>query len=157
MQSFHHINAKTVDEAVTLLRTYKGKAKVIAGGTDLIGKLKDRILPAYPEVLVNIKTIPDMAYIKQDAGFLKIGALTRLREMAGSAIVKDRYSILAQAALSVGSPQIRNMGRSAAICVKMSDAGITGIPTRSAGKSCAVERAAARVWRCQVRTAITPS
>jgi NADPH-dependent glutamate synthase beta subunit-like oxidoreductase/CO/xanthine dehydrogenase FAD-binding subunit len=110
LKSFDHVNAKTVDEAIKLLKNYKGKARLIAGGTDLLGELKDRVLLTYPEALVNIKTIPDMDYIREEAGVLKIGALTKLREMATSPVVKEKYSILAQAALSVGSPQVRSMG-----------------------------------------------
>ena len=110
MKSFNHVNIKTTAEAVRLLKNYKGKAKLIAGGTDLLAELKDRVLLTYPEVLVNIKTIPDMDYIREEAGVLKIGALTKLREIAISPVVKEKYNILAQAALSVGSPQIRSMG-----------------------------------------------
>jgi NADPH-dependent glutamate synthase beta subunit-like oxidoreductase/CO/xanthine dehydrogenase FAD-binding subunit len=110
VQRFDHVNAKTVDEAVKSLKGYKGKAKLIAGGTELLGELKDKTLPAYPEALVNLKTIPGMDYIKEEAGVLKIGALTKLREMQASPVVKEKYSLLAQAALSVASPQIRNMG-----------------------------------------------
>jgi len=82
---------------------------LIAGGTDLLEELKDRVLVTYPEVLVNIKTISDMSF-KEEADVLKIEALTKLREIATLPIVQEKYSILAQAALSVGSPQIRNMG-----------------------------------------------
>jgi NADPH-dependent glutamate synthase beta subunit-like oxidoreductase len=110
VKGFKSINAKNVDEAVKSLKNYKGKAKLIAGGTELLGELKDRALPTYPEALINLKTIPDMGYIKEEAGLLKIGALTKLRDMQTSPVVKDKYSMLAQAAFSVASPQIRNMG-----------------------------------------------
>jgi NADPH-dependent glutamate synthase beta subunit-like oxidoreductase len=110
VKDFNHVSAKTVDEAVKLLEGYKGKAKLVAGGTELLGELKDRALPTYPEALINIKAIPNMGYIREEAGVLKIGALTKLREMHTSPIVKEKYNILAQAALSVASPQIRNMG-----------------------------------------------
>ena len=49
MKTFNHVNAGTVDEAIALLKSCDGRAKVIAGGTDLLGILKDRILPDYPE------------------------------------------------------------------------------------------------------------
>jgi NADPH-dependent glutamate synthase beta subunit-like oxidoreductase/CO/xanthine dehydrogenase FAD-binding subunit len=110
LKGFHHVNVTTVDEAVKSLKEYKGRAKLIAGGTELLGGLKDRALPTYPEALVNLKTILDMGYIKEEAGVLKIGALTKLREMQTSPVVNEKYSLLAQAALSVASPQIRNMG-----------------------------------------------
>ena len=56
MKEFKHFNAYSIDEAVSLMGNYGDRACVIAGGTDLLGKMKDAILPAYPEALVNIKT-----------------------------------------------------------------------------------------------------
>jgi len=63
MKPFKHINAKTINETVNLSKEYKEKAKLIAGGTDLLGELKDRVLLTYPEALINIKSIPDVDYI----------------------------------------------------------------------------------------------
>jgi xanthine dehydrogenase YagS FAD-binding subunit len=81
MKSFNHVNAKTVKEAIRLLKSNRGRAKLIAGGTDLLGTLKDKILPTYPETIINIKTIPNLDYIREDDGGLKIGALaSRLLE-----------------------------------------------------------------------------
>ncbi len=110
MKSFNHINAKTVTEAVKLLKSNRGKVKLIAGGTDLLGTLKDRILPAYPETIINIKTIPNLNYISEDGGELKIGALAKLEEIAQSPVVKEKYKLLAEAAEAVATPQIRRMG-----------------------------------------------
>ncbi len=110
MKPFKHINAQTVNQAVALSKEYEGRARLIAGGTDLLGELKDRVLLTHPEVLVNIKTIPDMDYIREEAEVLRIGALAKLCEIAASPVVQDKYNALAQAAQSVGSPQIRNMG-----------------------------------------------
>ena len=66
MRNFAHINARTVEEAVAALRRYGNRAAVIAGGTDLLGKMKDEILPTYPEALVNIKTIPGLDFIASE-------------------------------------------------------------------------------------------
>jgi len=108
MKAFKHLNATTIKEAVAL--SQEKKTRLIAGGTDLIGALKDRILPVYPETVINIKTIPDMAYITDGGGGLKIGALTRLNDIVNSEAVKEKYAVLAQAARSVSSPHIRQMG-----------------------------------------------
>jgi NADPH-dependent glutamate synthase beta subunit-like oxidoreductase len=108
MKKFEHINANTLDEAVWALD--RGKAQIIAGGTDLLGTLKDEILPDYPETLVNIKTIPGMDYIKEEEGMLKIGALTLLSDIALNATVKEKYTALAEAARRVAHPHIREMG-----------------------------------------------
>jgi len=110
MKSFKHVNAETVDEAVKSLKNNRGRAKLIAGGTDLLSTLKDKILPAYPETIVNIKTIPNLDYISEDAGELKIGALSRLEAIAQSPVVKEKYKLLAEAAEAVATPQIRRMG-----------------------------------------------
>jgi xanthine dehydrogenase YagS FAD-binding subunit len=110
MKDFKHFNAVSVDEAVSLLKQFNGKAVVIAGGTDLLGTLKADILPEYPEALINIKTIPDLAAVQEDEDGLKAGALTRLVDIVRSPIIKERYGILAEAAESVASPEIRNMG-----------------------------------------------
>ncbi len=111
MKSFKHIDVKTVNEACGLLGKHKGKgkARMIAGGTDLLGILKDKILPSYPEVVINIKAIPKLDYIKEDKHDLKIGALTTLSEIAKSPVIKENYKVLAQSADAVASPQIRNM------------------------------------------------
>ena len=110
MKPFEHINAATTHEAASLLRKYQGKARVIAGGTDLIGVLKDNIHAAYPEAVINIKTIPGLDGIKADAKGLKIGALAKLADIGDSAVVKEKYAALSQAARSAALPQIRNMG-----------------------------------------------
>lgn len=109
MKRFTHINALAVDEAVSILNQYEGKAKIIAGGTDLLGQIKNRIHPIIPEVLVNIKTISNLEYIKEDDEGLKIGPLIKLRDIASHPIIKERYTALAQAAYAVASPQIKVM------------------------------------------------
>ncbi len=111
MKAFNHENAKTLAEAKTALAG--GKATIIAGGTDLIGSLKDNILPdkMYPATLINIKTVtPSLDYIKEEAGMLKIGATTRLADIAAHPAINQKYTALAQAALRVATPHVRDMG-----------------------------------------------
>ncbi len=108
MRNFTHVNAKTLDEAVAELA--KGNAVPIAGGTDLLGTMKFMILPEYPKTVVNLKTIPDLDYIKEEGGALKIGALTLLEEIAKSDVVRSKYTALAEAAHKTASPHIREMG-----------------------------------------------
>lgn len=110
MKIFYHREAETIDEAVSLLEEYAGKAMVIAGGTDLLGGLKARIYPEGPEALVNLKAIPDLDYIKEEDGVLKIGALATLYDIYTNSTVKQKYAALAQAAQATASPQLRNMG-----------------------------------------------
>ncbi len=109
MKAFKHTNAKNLADAKSALAG--GKATIIAGGTDLIGMLKDNILhPSYPERLINIKTVPGLDYIKEEGGMLKIGATTRLADIATHPVVKEKYTALAQAALRVATPHVRDMG-----------------------------------------------
>jgi NADPH-dependent glutamate synthase beta subunit-like oxidoreductase len=68
------------------------------------------VLPTYPELLVNIKTIPGLDGIEKDEGGLRIGALAKLADVAASPLVKGEVPMLAQAAESVAAPQVRNMG-----------------------------------------------
>jgi NADPH-dependent glutamate synthase beta subunit-like oxidoreductase len=110
MKSFKHINALSAKEATSVLREYGDKAKVIAGGTDLVVQMKDNILPEYPEVIINIKTISGLDYIREEGKTLKLGALTRLEDIAQDRVVQTRYSLLAEAARRTASPHIREMG-----------------------------------------------
>ena len=83
MKSFKHFTVNSVDEAVLLLKTYEGRSKIIAGGTDLLGVLKSNILPDYPEAVVNIKNIKGLDKIESGVdGFLRIGPL--VRKMSGT-------------------------------------------------------------------------
>ncbi|MDR3570341.1 MAG: FAD binding domain-containing protein [Syntrophobacteraceae bacterium] len=109
MKTFDHYDAHSLDEALGLLANRCGKARINAGGTDLLGLLKDGVLPRYPELIVNIKTIPGLGYIEEDGERLRIGALARLCELAGSKLLRERYAVLCEAAGAVAGPQIRNV------------------------------------------------
>ncbi len=106
MRPFKHVNAKSVNEAVTALAG--GKNKAVAGGTDLLGTLKQNILPTYPNTVINLKTISGLDYIKEEGGILKIGALTRLADIAAMRR-KNGYAALPGSQGSC-TPNIRNMG-----------------------------------------------
>jgi xanthine dehydrogenase YagS FAD-binding subunit len=108
MKAFAHTNAKTLGEAKSALAG--GWASLIAGGTDLIGQLKDNILPAYPAVLINLKTVPGLDYIREEGGVLRIGAATRLADVASHPAINQKYTALAQAAVRVATPHVRDMG-----------------------------------------------
>jgi NADPH-dependent glutamate synthase beta subunit-like oxidoreductase len=111
MKPFNHIDADSVKEASAGMAA--GKSRVIAGGTDLLGSLKDNILPEYPAQLINIKSIPGLDCIGEEPGTegggLRIGALTRLADIAEHPLIRERYPALAQAALGVATPHVRDM------------------------------------------------
>jgi len=102
-----YIKAKTINEAISLLSEHKGEAKIIAGGTDLVRLMKNKV--TRPKLLVNIKTVSDLKDITEDAKGLKIGVLTTIRDIESSPIIRDKYTVLAEAAHSVATPHIRNM------------------------------------------------
>ncbi|HEY7321042.1 MAG TPA: FAD binding domain-containing protein [Candidatus Binatia bacterium] len=109
MINFKHIDASSAEHALSLLVQYGEGARVLAGGQDLLFRIKKYIVK--PECVVNIKTIPGLRYVRSDPGEnLRIGALTTLSEIAHSSELQQSYSVLAQAAEVVASPQIRNMG-----------------------------------------------
>jgi len=109
LRNFKHISASSFKEATAILSEAKGKATVIAGGTDLIGVLKDKIHSNSPEIVVDLKTVPGLNYVKVTRKGLKIGALTTLTDIYKNETIRDKYALLAEAARSVASPQIRNM------------------------------------------------
>lgn len=109
MKAFKHINAASVEEAIASMRSFDGRASLIAGGTDLLGVLKDEILPEYPDAVINIKTIPGLDRIEEDDNGLNIGPLIRLADVAAHPQVKEKFPMLSKAASAVATPEIRNM------------------------------------------------
>ena len=109
MKTFKHHNVRTLRQAASLLSKYNGKARVNAGGTDLIGDLRDHCISEYPEALINIKTISNLDYIKTSGRGMRIGALAKLADIVKSPAVRKDYSLLADAAFSVANPNIRNV------------------------------------------------
>ena len=105
MKHFEHLTAENVAEAV---QGAKDGAKLIAGGTDLLGVLKDRILPEYPETVIDIKSIPDMDQIVETADGIRIGANVKLSEIAESEVIKGACPGFAEAAGTVASRLIRS-------------------------------------------------
>lgn len=108
MKHFKHMQAKSADEAAN--EAADGEAWVMAGGTDLLGTLKDEIFPEYPKTVVDLKTISGMDGISEDGDALRIGALAKLSDVAENDLVKAHVAALAQAAGRVASPTIRHMG-----------------------------------------------
>jgi len=108
MQAFEYANPTTVQEAVGLLSAKWGETDILAGGTDLLALMKERLHT--PKRVVNIKSIKELEGVsKSDAG-LRIGALVTMDELASNADVKASYKAISDAAAGIPSPQIRHMG-----------------------------------------------
>jgi xanthine dehydrogenase YagS FAD-binding subunit len=107
MKKFQHIYAGSVREAVALLAEYGPKARVVAGGSDQLRWMKDRL--DTPEVLVNVSRIPGFERIEWRDDGLHLGARTRPARIAADPEVQARFRVLAEAAAILASPQIRNV------------------------------------------------
>jgi xanthine dehydrogenase YagS FAD-binding subunit len=108
MKKFSVYRPTTIEEATGLLSRHGGEAAVYAGGTDLLVRLKNRLVQA-PAYLVDIKKIENLRYIKEDSdGGVRIGALTKLAEMEESALLKKKYPMLVKAIGMISSPELRN-------------------------------------------------
>jgi xanthine dehydrogenase YagS FAD-binding subunit len=107
LPSFAYARPKTLDEAVKALAD--GQSRVHAGGTDLLGCLRDGVFTT--PTVVSLSGVPGLRGIDQTPeGGLRVGALTSITEVAESEVVRTRYRALAEAAASVASPQLRNQG-----------------------------------------------
>ncbi|MBI1851536.1 MAG: xanthine dehydrogenase family protein subunit M [Planctomycetes bacterium] len=107
MKAFELVLPTGLDQATAALGTTWGKSAILAGGIDILGEMKERTLEL--DRVVNLKSLRDLRYVTADAKGLKLGALATLTEIANSPDVKARWPGLAQAAHSVGTPQIRNV------------------------------------------------
>jgi len=107
MPSFSYVRIRSLKEATEHLSS--NRARVHAGGTDLLGCLRDNIFEA--KKVVSISGLKNLQGIEETKdGGLRIGALTTITEIAGSKKVRDRYPALSKAASEVASPQLRNQG-----------------------------------------------
>ena len=104
--SFDYEAPTSVSAAVALLGN-NPDAKVLAGGQSLIPMMRFRL--ASPAVLVDINRIADLAYIREDSGWLKIGAMTREAELDASDLIREKYPLLADTTRMVADPVVRNL------------------------------------------------
>lgn len=109
MRPFELLEPNTVNEAVSILSSYGDKAKVLAGGIDLLAKM--RRWQMKPECLVSIRRVPGLDYLENNGGSrLSIGALTTLRSIELSPAIQKDWAILYDAAHQIASIQVKMMG-----------------------------------------------
>jgi len=107
-QEFEYLAPKTLDEALDLLEKYKDKnIKILAGGTDLLVKMKTINLKV--NYLMNVKNISELNFINTNQGII-IGAVTPLSHIAREEEVKVKYTALYEGIKAMAAPSIRNMG-----------------------------------------------
>jgi len=104
---FQYFEPESLEEVLQLLGTYGSEARVLAGGTDLIVKMKIRAIE--PKYVINVKRIKELRYIRVDEDTIRLGALTTWRDLERSDLVREKVPALYDAVKSMGSVQIRNM------------------------------------------------
>jgi len=108
MNRFDYSEPRTIEEACSLFFEFGNEASLLAGGTDLVPKMKQKLVR--PKAIINLKKIPGLDLVKMDGvSGLSIGALTLISELAVHPLVLERFPILSVAARSIGSLQIRNV------------------------------------------------
>lgn len=105
---FDYATPATLDEAVGLLTQHRDEAKILAGGHSLIPAMKLRL--AQPAMLIDIGRIKDLAYINEDSGQIRIGAMTTHYQIEASARLLEICPLLPECAASIGDVQVRNRG-----------------------------------------------
>jgi carbon-monoxide dehydrogenase medium subunit len=131
-----YLNPATIEDACSLALKYQGQAKIIAGGTDLLPRLKQhRLLPAY---LINIKGIGQDYILFDKKEGLRIGALTTIRSIAASPLIMTGFSLLAQAAGQLGSAQVREQATIAGNLCNASPSAETAPPLIALGSQATI-------------------
>ncbi len=108
MKAFGYVEAKDVAHAVALLAEHGGKAKVLAGGTDLLVEIKHAV--HNPELIVDISQLRELKVIAVADDGLHIGALATHGEIMSSPVIQTMFPALVEAAHSIGAMQTRNLG-----------------------------------------------
>jgi xanthine dehydrogenase YagS FAD-binding subunit len=108
MPVFELFQPASIDDAIKLLDRHGTDAWVLAGGLDSMDWLKDRI--KRPKVVVDLSQIKELRGVREANGGIEIGAMTPLTEVVRNPIVREKFSLLMEAAELVASPQIRNVG-----------------------------------------------
>jgi len=111
MRAFSNANPKSIRDAVSLLSQAQQQgrsASIVGGGSDLLGMVKEHLVE--PDVLVNLKAIHGLDHIEEHHGGVRIGGLTTLDAISRDERIRKEYTVLAEAADKVGTPQIRNAG-----------------------------------------------
>jgi carbon-monoxide dehydrogenase medium subunit len=107
MVKYDYLKPASMEEAIGLLQTHGTEAMLIAGGTDVMVGIRQKKF--MPHVLISLKGVPGLDSIQPDGNHVRIGALTTHRKITESALIRDAFSALHDAASHVGSLQIRNV------------------------------------------------
>jgi len=104
--TFNYFSPSSLEEALELVKAHQGKVKFLAGGTDLLVKMKRRAV--FSEAIIDLNNIAELSFIELVDNNLRIGGLTRLADIEASSVVKEKAPVLAEAVHVLAAPQIRN-------------------------------------------------
>ncbi len=106
LPEFKRLEPEDLDEALDMLHTHGNDTGILAGGTDLLVRMKQRLFT--PKHLISLKKLASLSYIREENGSVKIGAGTPLAELTASPLVRERLPALYQAVQSIGAPSIQH-------------------------------------------------
>ncbi len=105
---FEYYVPDSIEEVLTLLRSYGSEAKLLAGGQSLVPAMNFRVVQ--PSVLIDLNRVEELDYVNEDSEHVRIGAMTRERTLEFNPLVSKQFPLLAEAMPHVAHPQIRNRG-----------------------------------------------
>ena len=109
LPTFRLLRPKTLEEAVAFVAKHEGELKIVAGGTDLLPSMKQKLFT--PGFVLDLRGVAELRGIREVAGNgVEIGALTSLTEVEHSPVIRHDYAVLHDAVRTVASPVLRNMG-----------------------------------------------
>lgn len=110
LPEFQYFAPQTLEEVFSLLQTFGEEARILAGGTDLLVKMKQRAIEPMPKYLINIKKIESLKVLQANGNSgLRIGALVNIQDIKSSLPIRQRFPGLGQAAGLLSTPQVRNV------------------------------------------------
>jgi len=107
MRPFEYLAPASVSEALELLGAYGEKSVIMAGGTDLVPALNERLIST--EYVIHIEKLDELRFIKEDESSVRIGPLVTTNEIIDSDIIRNSFTALAKAAEESAAPQVRNL------------------------------------------------
>jgi len=125
LQTFNFIRPENLDQTCGILSENRGKVKILAGGTDVMIEMRENKLAPSIEMVMEISHLEELRFIEDDGKNIRIGAASTHAEVAESELIRKNAPLLAEAAATVGSPQIRNRGTVAGNSVTASPAADT--------------------------------
>jgi len=106
LPSFEYLEPRNLEEALEYLAAHAEKARVVAGGTDLIARMKQRLVK--PAFLISLKNLKELSFVRQEKGMAAIGAMTPLFSLLDSALIRANYPALLEAIKGIGAPPVQH-------------------------------------------------